>query len=138
MSEVAENYFKKLGSMLDTEMEAARLDMARRKAISFMNAYSIKGGRLKREISKEAAQKVYTEYLQNVPEWLTQENVSKIRRAIVADATYGEPRVGKDFSKQSRSSHVTVMLSNGSVLDVGDVDSPMYKRFLTFMKGFLK
>ena len=35
MSEVAENYFKKLGSMLDTEMEAARLD---------------------REISKEAAQ----------------------------------------------------------------------------------
>ncbi len=138
MSEVAENYFKKLGSMLDTEMEAARLDMARRKAISFMNAYSIKGGRLKREISKEAAQKVYTEYLQNVPEWLTQENVSKIRRAIVADATYGEPRVGKDSSKQSRSSHVTVMLSNGSVLDVGDVDSPMYKRFLTFMKGFLK
>ena len=76
MSEVAENYFKKLGSMLDTEMEAARLDMARRKAISFMNAYSIKGGRLKREISKEAAQKVYTEYLQNVPEWLTQENGS--------------------------------------------------------------
>ena len=81
---------------------------------------------------------MYTEYLQNVPEWLTQENVSKIRRAIVADATYGEPRVGKDSSKQSRSSHVTVMLSNGSVLDVGDVDSPMYKRFLTFMKGFLK
>ena len=51
MSEVAENYFKKLGDMLDAEMEAARVDMARRKAISFMNAYSIKGGRLKRKKS---------------------------------------------------------------------------------------